>query len=404
MRCFRHIALAVAVLGLAACSGNPSLITVEGPSPLTQYKPELKVEAVWARQIGDGVGKQYIKLAPLVERDHIYAADRKGNIDAFDTASGEKVWRSELHVTIDAGPGDGSNLLLFGGDAEVIAVDKSDGRIVWRTPVSSEVLSAPVRRGNVVVAHTIDGVLYGLDAGDGHPLWHYSQDVPLLTLRGVGEPQIDGGIVVAGFANGHVVALSITDGGVVWDQVVAVPHGRTELERMVDVDGRLAVSDGMVYAASYQGRISAFTLDSGRLVWTRVFSSYTGIAASENALYVTDAGSNVWALARTDGGTLWRQEALHGRALSAPALQGGAVVVADYQGYLHWLSRDDGHLMARARVEDRRELYPIPSEFPPNGYRGERAVLAAPRVVDNYVYAMDQRGVLDAFRVSPLQH
>ena len=404
MRYLRHITFIVAASLLAACSGNPSLVTIEAPAALTSYKPQLQVDEVWARQVGAGVGRQYIKLAPLVQREYIYAADRHGVIDAFATADGKRVWRSDIHALINAGPGDGSDLLLFGGNAEVIAVRKSDGSIMWRTPLSSEVLSAPVRRGNVVVAHTVDGVLYGLDAGDGHQLWRYSQDVPLLSLRGVGEPQIEGNIVVAGFADGHVVALSVTDGSVIWDQVLAVPHGRTELERMDDVDGRLVVADGMVYAVSYQGRISAFSLDSGPLIWTRNFSSYTGIAASQNELYVTDSDGNVWALARSDGGTLWKQGALHGRELSAPALQGDAVIVADYQGYLHWLAREDGHLMARVRVKSWQEWYPVPSEYPSNGYQRDRAVMAAPRVVDAYVYAMDKEGVLNAFRVSPLQH
>lgn len=402
MRPLRHLVLAVATLALAACSSNPSLVKIEAPAALAKFKPALRVQEVWAQQVGNGVGKQYVKLAPLVERDRVYAADGEGHIDAFNVKDGELVWSSDIHALINAGPGDGSNLLLFGGNAEVIAVRKSDGRIVWRTPLSSEVLSMPVRRGNVVVAHTVDGVLYGLDAGDGHQLWHYSQDVPLLTLRGVGEPQIDGGIVVAGFADGHVTALSVTDGSLIWDQVLAVPRGRTDLERMVDVDGNLVVSEGVVYAVGYQGRLSAFALSNGHLMWTRNLSSYTGIAATANELYVTDADGNVWALSRSDGGTLWKQSALHGRELSAPAVQGDAIVVADYQGYLHWLSREDGRLIARVRVKSQQGWSVVPDDSPSDGFRSDRGILAAPRVADKFVYAMDKRGILNAFRVSPL--
>ncbi len=398
----RVLTIVAATLLLAAC-GSSSVLPVEPPAELTSFKPELDVEALWARQLGKGVDKHFIKLAPLVERDRVYAANRKGLVEAFALPDGARQWSADLASAINAGPGDGGDLLLFGSDAEVIAVGKSDGAERWRAPVSSEVLAAPVRRGNVVVAHAVDGTVFGLDAGDGHVLWRYSQQVPLLSLRGVGEPQIEGGIVVIGFANGRLAALTVAEGRLIWEQALSVARGRTELERMVDVDGRLVVNQGVVYAAGYQGRIAALALDSGRLLWTREFSSYTGIAAGQSELYVTDADGNLWALARSNGGTLWKQTALHGRRLSAPAIQGNAVVVADYQGYVHWLSRDDGHLMARSRVEDWNALFPLPQDYDPFPYKEDRAVLAAPRVVDDHVYAMDKRGALDAFWVKPLQ-
>ena len=398
----RFLTVVLAALLLNACSSS-SMLTIEPPAALTDYKPELKVDALWARQLGKGVGRQYIKLAPLVEQYRVYAANRKGLVEAFDVHSGSRQWRMDLDMPINAGPGDGGDLLLLGGDAEVVALGKSDGEVRWRAAVSSEVLAAPVRRGGVVVTHTVDGVVMGLDASDGHTLWRYTQQVPLLSLRGVGAPQIEGGIVVTGFANGRLAALTVTEGKLIWEQALEVARGRTELERMVDVDGRLVVDQGVVYAAGYQGRIAALTLDTGRLLWTREFSSYTGIVAGERELYVTDAAGNVWALARSNGGTLWKQSALHGRELSAPALQGDAVVVSDFEGYLHWLSRDDGHLMARARVEDWETLFPLPPDSPPSGYKEDRAILAAPRVIGEYVYAMDKRGTLDAFRVKPVQ-
>lgn len=389
----RFLTVVLAALLLNACSSS-SMLTIEPPAALTDYKPELKVDALWARQLGKGVGRQYIKLAPLVEQYRVYAANRKGLVEAFDVHSGSRQWRMDLDMPINAGPGDGGDLLLLGGDAEVVALGKSDGEVRWR---------AAVRRGGVVVTHTVDGVVMGLDASDGHTLWRYTQQVPLLSLRGVGAPQIEGGIVVTGFANGRLAALTVTEGKLIWEQALEVARGRTELERMVDVDGRLVVDQGVVYAAGYQGRIAALTLDTGRLLWTREFSSYTGIVAGERELYVTDAAGNVWALARSNGGTLWKQSALHGRELSAPALQGDAVVVSDFEGYLHWLSRDDGHLMARARVEDWETLFPLPPDSPPSGYKEDRAILAAPRVIGEYVYAMDKRGTLDAFRVKPVQ-
>lgn len=397
----RISAIAAVVLLLAACGSGPSRLALNPPAELTDFTPALEVEARWARQLGKGVDKHLIALTPLVERDRVYAANRKGRVEAFELESGAGVWRSDLDAAINGGPGNGGDMLLFGGDAEVIALDKRDGQVRWRVPVSSEVLAAPQRSDNVVVVRCVDGALFGLDASDGHRLWRYSQAVPLLSLRGVGEPQIEGSVVVAGFDNGRLAAVSLLDGRPLWETALAVPRGRTELERLVDVDARLMVRDGVVYVAGYQGRIAALTLDSGRLLWTRDFSTWSGLTVAGRDLYVTDAEGNLWALARNNGGTLWKQSALHGRSLSAPAVQGGAVVVADFEGYVHWLAREDGTLLARARVQDWDELYPVPPYWPHNGYREDRAVLAAPQVLDDHIYAMDKRGTLNALRVLP---
>lgn len=397
----RSLTLAMLATLLAACGSGPSRLALDPPAELTEFKPALKVEARWARQLGAGVDKHFIALTPLVERDRIYAANRKGRVDAFELESGARLWRTDLEAAINGGPGDGGDMLLFGGDAEVIALNKSDGQLRWRAAVSSEVLAAPQRGGDVVVVRSVDGALFGLDAVDGRRLWRYVQQVPLLSLRGVGEPQIEGGIVVAGFDNGRIAAVSLQDGRLLWEAALAIPRGRTELERLVDVDGRLMVRDGVVYAAGYQGRIAAITLDSGRLLWTRDFSTWSGLAIAGRDLYVSDAEGSVWALARSNGGTLWKQSVLRGRSLSAPAVQGGAVVVADFEGYVHWLARDDGQELARVRVEDWEALFPIPPLYPGNGYREDRAVLAAPQVRDDHVYAMDKRGTLNALRVLP---
>lgn len=397
----RASAIGVVVLLLAACSSGPSRLALNPPAELTDFTPALAVEARWARQLGKGVDKHLIALTPLVERERIYAANRKGRVEAFELDSGAPVWRTDLEAAINGGPGDGGDVLLFGGDAEVLALDKVDGRLRWRAPVSSEVLAAPQRSGNVVVVRSVDGALFGLDASDGRRLWRYSQPVPLLSLRGVGEPRIAGGVVVAGFDNGRVAAVSLQDGRPLWEAALAVPRGRTELERLVDVDARLMVGDGVVYVAGYQGRIAALTLDSGRLLWTRDFSTWSGLTIAGRDLYVTDVEGNLWALARNNGGTLWKQGVLRGRSLSTPAVQGGAVVVADFEGYVHWLAREDGTLLARIRIEDWEALYPVPSYYPPNGYREDRAVLAALQVLDDHVYAMDKRGTLNALRVLP---
>lgn len=397
----RLLLILLASVGLAACSSSPSRLELNPPAALSEFEPELQLRHRWVRELDKGVGRHQIALPPLLERDRLFAVNHAGRIEAFELESGKRLWRTELETPINGGIGDGGDALYLGGDAEVIAVDKASGEVLWRAVASSEVLSAPKRGGDVVVVRSVDGALAGLAAEDGRRLWRYTQSVPLLSLRGTSEPQIDGSVVVAGFDNGRVAAVSLLDGRLLWETVLAVPRGRTELERLVDVDAAVVVRDGVVYAAGYQGRIAALALDSGRLLWARELSTWTGLAVGQRELFVTDSEGDIWSLARSNGGTLWKQTELHNRFLSAPALQGGALVVADFEGYVHWIAREEGSLLARIRVQNWEESFPIPPQWPENIYREDRAVLAAPQVQDDSVFLMDKRGVLNAIQVLP---
>jgi len=395
----RQISLILVALLLAACSSSPGRLDLDPPAALTELKTQFKVRTLWVRELDKGVGKHHIALPPLLEHDRVYAANYKGRVEAFELDSGHRIWRTEIAAPVNSGPGDGGDALYLGGDAEVIALDKKDGHVRWRAMLGSEILAAPKRSGDVVVVRSVDGALFGLDANDGRRLWRYAQTVPLLSLRGVGEPQIEGSIVVAGFDNGRVAAVSLQDGHLLWESTIAVARGRTELERLVDIDARLVISDGVVYVAGYQGRIAALTLDAGRLLWAREFSTWTGLAVAARDIYVTDANGDVWALARSNGGTLWKQTALHNRSLSSPAIQGGAIVVADFEGYVHWLAREEGSLLARTRVKNLEENFPMATALAESTYLEDRAVLAMPQVQDDYVYIMDKRGALNAIQV-----
>lgn len=388
------------LLFLAGCSKTTRL-DLYPPAELTEYKPQLQVRTRWVRQLDKGVDKHHIVLPPLIDRDRVYAANRKGRIDAYELETGNRLWSVKLETAVNSGPGDGGDVLLLGGDAEVVALNKEDGSERWRVEVGSEILAAPRRSANVIIVRSVDGGLFGLDAADGRRLWRHGQSVPLLSLHGLGEPQISGSIVVAGFDNGRIVALDLQSGDVLWETVLAVARGRTELERLVDVDAQMVVTDGVVYAAGFQGRIAALALDDGRMLWSREFSTWTGLAVTGREIYASDAESNIWALARSNGGTLWKQTALHNRVITAPAVQGGSIVVADYNGYVHWLSREEGSLLARIRVANPQENYPLPSYKPENAYREDRAILAIPQVLDDVVYVMDKRGSLNALRVMP---
>ena len=399
----RFFWLIIAALLLAGCSSGSKLGPVDPPAPLSEYTPTLKVTPVWARQLGKGTDEYYLRMRVLTDGERIFSANHAGIVEAFGSAHGKRLWRVDVGQKLSAGPGDGGDLLLLGSGAEVIALSKADGHEVWRAPVSSEVLSAPVMAAGVVGVRSVDGGIFALDASSGKRLWQSRQDVPLLTLRGTSRPLIEGDVMVCGEDNGRLIGLDLHSGQELWDTTVAVPHGRTDLARMVDIDGQMQVVDNVVYVVSYQGRVAAVTVDTGRLLWARDISSYTGLAVAGDYLYLTDSHGDIWALDRNSGGTMWKQAALHGRVLSAPTVQGDFLVVGDYDGYLHWLARDDGHLVARTRIHRPDYYFPAPSVPDDNGYVEKRNVLAPPAEEGYMVYAMDERGMLNAFRIAPLK-
>lgn len=372
--------LVAAAALLGGCGGQPAL-KVEQPAELTDLEPALPVEAVWERSLPGSEG-QALMLRPVADRDRVFAAGADGSLAAFAADTGDELWRTRLPEPVKGGLGTGGDLLLAGGDGMVMAASREDGSLRWQASVSSEVLAPPVRSGRVVVVRTVDGGVYGLAADDGAQLWQVRLQVPLLTLRGNSAPvAVDGGIIVGG-DNGRLTALAAADGKQMWEQAVTAPRGRNDLERMVDIDGRLAVSDGLVFASSHQGRTVAITIADGRLVWSRDVPSHAGCAEAGGNVYLTDDGSDLWALSGRNGASLWRQRALHRRSLTAPAVQGRYLLVGDFEGYVHWLARDDGRLVARARA-------------------GGEAIPTAPVVAGERAYVMDEEGTLSAFRIGP---
>lgn len=378
MRTFAVVLLLATLI--AGCSG-PALEVEEPPAALQDVDARLRITSLWTYQVGTGAMDHYLRLPALVDGDRVFAADRFGNVSAFASGDGWKKWYTKLDSSLSTGPGDAGSLLLLGGDAEVIALSKNDGVEYWRTNVSSEVLSTPLRHRDVVLVRTVDGKVFGLDAETGRVKWEYGQNVPALSLRGVAQPSVSGNYVAVGFANGYLALLDINSGKPYWENRLAVPRGRTELERLVDVDTKVVIADGVVYAGSYQNGIVALAIGSGEVLWNRDISTYHDIAVIDNALFVVDEHSDVWALARYNGGTLWKQTELHARQLTAPATQGGYLITADAEGYIHWLSAEDGGVVARTRYDN----YPF---------------LSTPVVVGDIVYVNDVGGEVAAFRVS----
>jgi len=388
---------AIALLG--ACSSSPS--SVLPPVALTPIADPLLVSLRWKSSALDGVGENYLKLPPLIHAGVGYVADYSGDVRAFDPVTGQKIWQRNLAVPLEAGPSLAQNLLLFGTSrGEVIALEPATGKQVWRAQVSSEVLAPPQGDANIIIVRSVDGRIHALQASNGKQLWVYDRSVPLLTLRGISTPVISNGIVIVGSDSGKLAALTLQDGTVLWETQIAVPHGRNELERMVDIDVDPIVSDGVIYVVTYQGRLATVQLDSGRILWVRDISSYSGMALDAYRVYLTDSESQVWALNRFNGSTLWRQDKLLRRAVTGPVLLGSHLVVADYHGYVHWLNREDGKIVARKSLHELDELFSEANIAADDKmFPKDKNVLVAPVADKNMVIVYDRKGNMAAYQL-----
>lgn len=370
------------LLGLLSLVGCAGPLTLEShPVPLERFESTQSVAPVWYQQPQSRTDEWEGSSVIVVDDKQLYIAHPRGRVRALDSECGCRLWDVNTAAALTGAIGSGDGHLLLGTQkGEVLALSSQNGSLQWRSQLSSEVMGSPQISQGVVVARTNDGKIFGLDAQDGKRLWVYETIVPSLSLRGVGDPLIVGDKVFAGFSNGKVAALSTSNGKLQWEKVVAVAKGRSELERLVDVDAGLAYRDDILYAVAFQGRLVALDANSGRIVWAREFSAHSGVVLDEQQLYLSDDDGQVFALDRRTGATLWRQNKLLRRKISAPAMHDGKVVVGDYDGYLHWLSPQDGSFIARRRVDD-------------------VAVAQSPRVVNDILYSVSHRGAISALRM-----
>ncbi|MCX4190220.1 outer membrane protein assembly factor BamB [Methylophaga sp. OBS3] len=341
---------------LTACGAIEYLFVEETyeapPEPLVEFTPEFEPKTLWRESTGDGSESAYADLSPWIQGSNIYTVDAAGDVRAYQTDKGRQVWRQKLKVSVATGVGGGSGKVIIGSQqGEVIALDEANGDELWRQKLTSEVLAPPKANSSVVLVRTADGRVSGLSADNGKVLWNYQRSVPLLSLRGVSAPEIVEDKALAGYDNGKLVALSLTDGKVIWEQSVAVPRGRTELERLVDIDANLKIIGNTVYAAAFQGKIAAYDIDTGNEFWSRDISTKTGFDVDGGeAVYLTDDESYIWSIQEGSGDSLWRQTRLLRRNATAPTIVGDYVVVGDLEGYVHWIARSDGRFVAREQI------------------------------------------------------
>ncbi len=345
---YRYFALLLAVLFVSACADDDNL---EQPAELVPFYSKHYLDVSWHASTGAGAEEQYVFLHPLILKDIAVTASRNGVLNIISLKTGDFEEDIELDTVISAGVGGNEDVwLLATRDAYVIAVDGKNRVELWRTRVSSEVLAKPVLYKDTVVVRTVDGKILSLDLQNGKIRWQYQRAIPDLTLRGTSEPVIARDRIFAGLADGRLIAISPEDGAVIWDIALATPTGRSEIQRLIDIDGDAELYGRVLYAASFQGRIAAIDVERGQFLWARDFSTHTGVILDEKVLYSSDDKGNVWALDRLNGATIWKQEKLAYRKLTRPTIIGDYLAVGDFEGYVHLLSRYDGHFIARYQL------------------------------------------------------
>lgn len=342
LRLFATI-LALALLG--GCGGG---VPVQPPAELSEFQPTATLKLLWQGRVGAAERSTFY---PAVSGSVVFAAGAAGGVTGFDAKTGNTVASIEVEPRISAGVGAGNGLVLVGTrTGEVLAFDR-DGKLLWTTPLSGEVLAPPEAQDGTVVARTSDGRIHGLDVASGKSRWIHQRATPALSVRTHAGLVIERGGVFVGFPAGRLVALALASGSVGWEGVVALPRGTTELERIADVTSVPVIDGQQVCAAAYQGRVACFDAVRGTLLWARDVSSIAGIALDARYLYATDDKNAVLALDRTNGASIWRQDKLSGRAVTAPLPIGRYVAVGDIEGYVHLLSSEDGAFAARIATD-----------------------------------------------------
>ena len=374
------LALCAAVL-LAGCGLFGDDDEELEPAELIDFETKVPVKRLWKTKVGGDAEFLRVALRPMGDGNRIYAASVNGNVVALEPEKGRQVWRTKLGIALSSGPGVGEGLVVVvAADGFVIALSAEDGAERWRAYISGESLATPLVHEEWVVVQTVDNKLTALSIFDGTERWTLEQTTPALTMRGSTSPQNVGQNVVTGFDNGRVMAINLESGDIEWDSMLAPPSGRSDLDRLSDIDGDIAVVGQDLYASGYQGRIASLAAESGQVLWARELSTYEGVTADWNNVYSTLQNGELIALNRRSGTELWRQSALLRREPTAPVSFRMTVVVGDLDGYLHFFSNVDGEPAARVRA-------------------GKSAIVSTPLVMADRLFAQSDDGSVSAWYI-----
>ena len=343
----------LALLALGGCSaeappGWAGKYGIVEPAKLVQFDATARFEERWHSDIGDPGANQ---LQPALTQDAIYGVSGKGVLTRLDRVTGKRVWRVKSGISVSGGVGSGAGLVFIGSDkGDVLAYDE-DGKLRWKSKVSSEVLSVSQVEDGMVIVRSGDGRITGLNAADGKRAWLLERSTPALVVRSHAGVTIQRGVAFAGFAAGKLAAINIQDGSILWETLVSQPRGNTELERISDITSAPVADDEQVCAIAFQGRVACFDPAQGGPLWNREISSDKGMMLLRKYLYISDTTGSVFELDKATGSTAWKNDQLFMRNVGAPYALGDFVVVGDFEGYLHGLSRDDGSFVARIKLD-----------------------------------------------------
>lgn len=377
----RHLSWLVLLCAFAmsGCSWF-SKKTGNEPMELVDFKETLDLDKIWKRGIGEGQNKGFSSLTPALDGDAIYAVDYEGLVVAVDNKTGKKLWTRKVNKSQQGlwawlksfFVADDPNRQIVGGIAaenglllvatyagEVMALSKETGDELWRKQLPGEVVSAPRTNGSVVAAQTVNGKLFAIDAKTGEQLWFYDNPPPVLTLRGTPSPIVTDTAIYAGFSNGRVMAFNPANGLILWEQRIASPKGRSELERMVDIHSSPLIKDGVIYVGTYQGRVSALARGTGKALWGQDASTSENLALSADKLFVAHADGKLVAYNSTTGEQLWSNDKMLRRGLNGPQVFGDYVAVVDFKGYMHVVNQSDGEFVARTRIDRKGARAPM---------------------------------------------
>lgn len=350
----------VGLLSLTSCSVIGDLKTdisdkmfgreaADAPEALTEIKETSVSKILWQAKVGAAGDYEF---SPAVEAGYAYAASANGEVVKIDAVNGKQEWRVNAGEKISGGVGVGGSLVMVGSSKGLVYAYDTAGKLQWKSKLSSEILSAPKYFDGVVIVRTGDSHIYGINANDGSRKWVYARTSPALTLRSSAGLVVDGGAVYAGFGGGKLIAIRADNGKMLWEASVAQPKGVTEIERIADITSLPVVDGPLIYAVAYQGRIAAVDRVSGRVVWNRDISSLSGLSVEDGRIFVSHAAGSVYALDYTTGKTFWRQAAFKNRQLTVPVPMGNLTAVGDLEGYVHFLSRDDGAQASRIKTNN----------------------------------------------------
>jgi outer membrane protein assembly factor BamB len=375
------VALGIGVSLLSGC-GYWSDVDPRAPQELVEFPVEKTLRAKWSTDIGAGFGDAYHQSTPAITETGIYIADAKGLVSSLSVQNGRRLWSVDLDENVSASAGAGFGVVSVALESgELVALRADNGELLWRVQMASEILAQPQINADKVVVQMTNGQVVALDRRNGEQVWVYDGQEPTLTLRGTGTPLLLRDGVLAGFANGKVVALALDTGAPVWEVRVSEATGRSEIERLVDLDGRFLIAGDLVYTGSYQGRLVALNPLNASTVWTREFSTHRSLAAGFGNIYAADSVGAVEAFDADSAASVWRNSDFQYRQLGSPAVLGNEVIVGDGFGYLHILSQVDGHHVGRYKLDS-------------------TAIYAEPVVVDNTLYILSNSGKLSALTLN----